>query len=174
MQTCLLDLIFRVTFNKADTLPKKYANGGLYLDARVAREETDAENQSVIGGLNDQDAEATWPSYPLAGIKHIQNQSNILTNLHTTLLTKMKYVFIFNHCLSWDWPAFICSWSPLQLMTLMMKLTRCVYSVLITLLTSLNGKNNLIDYEGNGKQEFQVQSMGKKGTSNSSNCTAAH
>ena len=67
MITCnlLIRFYFRVIFNKADTLPKKYASGSLCLDVRIAREETDsAENQSVIGGLNDQDADATWPSYP--------------------------------------------------------------------------------------------------------------
>ena len=65
MQLQLIGFDFRVIFNKVDTLPKKYARGGLRLDARIAREETDsAENQSVIGGLNDQDADATRPSYP--------------------------------------------------------------------------------------------------------------
>ena len=62
MITCnlLIGFYFRVIFNKADTLPKKYASGSLRLDVRIAREEIDsAEDQSVINGLNNQDADAT-------------------------------------------------------------------------------------------------------------------
>ncbi len=51
------------SFSRADTLPKKYMNGGLrlYLQANTRRHNT--EENVGIGGLNDDDAHATQPNY---------------------------------------------------------------------------------------------------------------
>lgn len=55
-------------FNNADTLPKKYAIGGLHVDAVTARHAAAAEDNhnpqpEEVGGLTDHDATATRPKY---------------------------------------------------------------------------------------------------------------
>jgi len=92
------------SFSRADMLPKKYTNGGLRLDLQADRRRHNTEENVGIGGLNDDDAHATWPNYS----RHKPNSTAVYypvqlqrdaTRVNEVLYLLHVHSIVLSHCL---------------------------------------------------------------------------